>query len=240
MERVPLPSSLPDRPRSRWAGLAVVLALVVVAGVFWNTPVVFPVKAFVVLLHEAGHAAAAVLTGGSVDRIELTADLGGVCVSRGGWRPVVLAAGYLGSMLFGGAILVAAARTRRDARLAATLGLVVVALTLLLVRSLFGFLFGVLFSTALLAAARWLPDAANDVLLKFLGLCSIAYAVMDIKDDLVTRTVPGSDAWQMSHELFLPPVFWGVLWLAAAVVAGLVAVGLAARAEVAKALPPQQ
>lgn len=201
------------------------------AGVFWNTPLVFPVKAFVVLLHEAGHAAAAVLTGGSVERIELTSDLGGVCVSRGGWRPVVLASGYLGSMLFGGAILIAAARSRRDARLAATLGLVVIALTILLVRTWFGFLFGVLFSAALLAAARWLPDAANDVVLKFLGLCSIAYAVIDIKDDLVTRTVPGSDAWQMAHELFLPPVFWGVLWLVVAVVAGVVAVRMAIRAE---------
>jgi hypothetical protein len=217
-----------------------VLALVTVAGIFWNTPLVFPVKAFVVLLHEAGHAAAAIVTGGSVDRIELTAELGGLCVSRGGWRPVVLAAGYLGSMLFGGSILVAAARSRRDARLAVALGLAVVVLTVVLVRTAFGILFGVLFGAGLLAAARWLPDVANDVLLKFLGLCSVAYAVMDIKDDLVIRTVPGSDAWQMSHELFLPAVFWGVLWLVAAVVAGVVAVGLAARAEVAKALPPQQ
>jgi hypothetical protein len=210
---------------------AILVALLLVTLFFWSSPALYPVKAFVVLLHELGHAAAAVLTGGEVERIELSSNLGGVCWSRGGWRLLVLPAGYLGSMLFGGLILVAAARTRNDRALAAVLGLAVLVLTVIFVRTLFGIGFGLLFGTALVCCAYWLPQAVNDVLLRFLGLTSVLYAVIDIKEDLVSRTVPGSDAYAMSQELFLPPIFWGLLWMALAVVAAGVFLYLAGRGE---------
>jgi hypothetical protein len=215
----------------RLRNVGILLALLAVTFVFWDSPVLYPVKAFVVLLHELGHGLAAVLTGGQIERIELSSDLGGVCWSRGGWRLLVLPAGYLGSMLFGGLILLAAARWRNDRALAAALGLGVLALTVVFVRTLFGFGFGLAFGLALILAARWLPPAVNDLLLRFLGLVSVLYAVIDIKEDLVTRTVPGSDAFAMSRELFLPPVFWGALWMILAVAAAGFFLVLAARGE---------
>lgn len=226
------PGSLPpgsERTRAAGPWLLAGLALAVVLA--WRTPLVYPLKVFTVLLHELGHGAAAVLTGGGIERIELTADLGGTCWSRGGWRPLVLPAGYLGSMAFGGLILIGAARARRDELLAASLGVAVVALTVVFVRTVFGVLFGLGFGLALLAAARWLPAAANDLLLKLIGLTSVLYAAIDIKEDLISRTVPGSDAWAMSRELFLPPLFWGVLWMGLALVAAVVLVRTAARSD---------
>jgi hypothetical protein len=211
--------------------VGILLALLAVTFLFWDSPALYPVKAFVVLLHELGHGLAAVLTGGRIERIELSSDLGGVCWSRGGWRLLVLPAGYLGSMLFGGLILLAAARSRNDRVLAAGLGLGVLALTVVFVRSLFGVVFGLAFGAALILAAWWLPRAVNDLLLRFLGLASILYAVIDIKEDLVSRTVPGSDAYAMSRELFLPPIFWGVLWMALAVMAAGAFLVLASRGE---------
>jgi hypothetical protein len=211
--------------------VVILVVLLLATFFFWDSVALYPVKAFVVLLHELGHAAAALLTGGEVERIELSANLGGVCWSRGGWRLLVLPAGYLGSMLFGGVILVAAARTRNDRLLAALVGLSVLALTIVFVRTLFGIGFGLVFGTALVCSARWLPQAVNDMLLRFLGLASVLYAVIDIKEDLVSRTVPGSDAYAMSRELFLPPVFWGLLWMALAVVAAGVFLYLASRGE---------
>lgn len=224
-------SAPPDPKRTRAAGpwLLAVLALAVVLA--WHTPLVYPLKVFTVLLHELGHGAAAVLTGGSIERIELTADLGGTCWSRGGWRPLVLPAGYLGSMGFGGLILIAAARARRDELLAASLGVAVVALTVVFVRTGFGVLFGLVFGLALLAAACWLPPSVNDMLLKLIGLTSVLYAAIDIKEDLISRTVPGSDAWAMSRELLLPPLFWGVLWMGLALVAAIVLVRTAVRVQ---------
>jgi hypothetical protein len=46
----------------------------------WDTWLVTPLKLFVVMLHEVSHGLAAVATGGSIDRIVLTPDLGGACL----------------------------------------------------------------------------------------------------------------------------------------------------------------
>jgi hypothetical protein len=206
-------------------------ALILAAIALWDWPLLYPIRVFVVLLHELGHGLAAALTGGQIVSISINADLSGVCWSRGGLRLLVLPAGYLGSMAFGGVILVVAARSRSDRWLAAVIGVATLLLSLIFVRSLFGLAFGLGFGLALLAVALWLPAAVNDLLLKFLGLTSVLYAVIDIKEDLISRTVPGSDAYAMSRELFLPPVFWGVLWIAIALAAGVFFLWAAARSE---------
>ena len=90
--------------------------LVLMAGVvlFWNTWAVYPLKILVVFFHELSHGLAAWITGGSIERIELVAQQGGLCVTRGGSTFLTLSAGYLGSLFWGGLILVVAARTRHD------------------------------------------------------------------------------------------------------------------------------
>ncbi|MBN2359834.1 MAG: M50 family metallopeptidase [Deltaproteobacteria bacterium] len=210
-----------SRPASRidWKVLGTIGAMFALVLFFWDWSFLYPIKLFVVLLHETGHGLAAVLTGGSIDHIEISSNLGGVCWSRGGWRLLVLPAGYLGSMFFGGLILIVSARTRHDRYISMVLGALVVVLTLWFVRNAFGFAFGLLFGVAMVAAGKFLSERFNDVLLKFLGLTSSLYAIIDIKEDLISRTVPGSDAYAMSQELFLPPVFWGVLWIALALIA---------------------
>ena len=57
------------------------------------------------------------------------------------------------------------------------------------------------------------PDVLEGSSVKFIGTTSALYAIIDIKDDLLVRTVPGSDAWAMSEEIFpLSPVVWGAIW----------------------------
>lgn len=193
--------------------LLIVIAMVVLAIAFWDSPLIFPIKAFVVLLHELSHGLAAVVTGGHIERIELSANLGGVCWSRGGLRAAVLPAGYLGSMLWGGVILVGAARSRHDKVFSAIIGVVVLVTTVMFVRTVFGIAFGLLFGGGLIAVALVFSPWVNDVLLKLLGVTCSLYAVIDIKQDLISRTIPGSDAYVMSEEFFFPPVFWGVFWI---------------------------
>jgi len=213
MTQAPIASSPPGPPAIDFRQLGLLAGMFVIAAVIWDWWILFPVKAFVVLLHELCHGFAAVLTGGSIVQIVVTPDLGGVCTTRGGWDLLVIPAGYLGSMAVGGAILLAASRTRADRVITAVIGGAILLVTLLFVRSWFGFAFGMLSGAALAAMARFAPEWACDLLLRFLGLTSMLYAVIDIKEDLVTRTVPSSDAWAMSQRLFLPPVFWGVFWL---------------------------
>ena len=52
----------------------------------WDTPVVYPLKIFVVLLHEASHGMVAVATGGSVHAITLNPQQGGATLTLRGQR----------------------------------------------------------------------------------------------------------------------------------------------------------
>lgn len=198
----------------RLAGLAAVFTIVLFA---WNTPVVYPVKLLVVFFHELSHGLAAVATGGEISHIELSSAIGGVCYTRGGWSLAILPAGYLGSMVWGAALLLAACRTKLDRYVSQALGVLLLGVTVVFVRSAFGFAFGLLAGAALLAAGLKLSSDANDVILSFLGLTSMLYAVIDIKEDLISRTVPISDAYKFSEILPLPAVVWGVLWGAASI-----------------------
>jgi hypothetical protein len=187
--------------------------------IFWHTSFVYPVKLFVVLLHEISHGIAAFLTGGSIVRIEISADQGGLCVTRGGWRFLVLTAGYLGSMFWGGLILLAAGRSKMDRSITTLIGVVILGVTLLYIRNSFGFIYGIGFGIALLLIGWLLPNIVNDFLLKLIGLTSVLYAIFDIKDDLLTASIGGmSDATMLSREFFGTVTFWGFLWMAIALV----------------------
>ena len=236
MNNPSIPSAGPRPASVDFRQLGLLAGMFVIAMLIWDWRVLFPVKVFVVLLHEMSHGLAALLTGGSIVKILVSPDLGGVCTTRGGWDLLVIPAGYLGSMALGGAILLAAARTHADRVLTAAIGAILLAVTLLFVRSGFGFAFGIFCGAALAAMARFAPEWACDLLLKFLGLTSMLYAVIDIKEDLVARTVPSSDAWAMSQRLFLPPVVWGVFWLLLAVGSTAAVVWLAVRKPAARSV----
>lgn len=202
-----------------WSLLGFLGLMLTLLFIFWNTPFVYPIKLFVVLLHEISHGIAAIITGGSIVRIEIGADQGGLCVTRGGGRFLVLTAGYLGSMIWGGLILLAAGRSKMDKSITTLIGLVILGVTLLYIRNSFGFVYGVGFGIALLFIGWLLPNLINDLLLKFIGLASVLYAIFDIKDDLLTVSIGGmSDAVMLSREYFGTVTFWGLLWMGIALI----------------------
>lgn len=210
-------------------GLLLPVALAAVAYVLWDTVLVFPLKVLVVLLHEVSHGLAAVATGGSIVRIELSPLEGGLCVTRGGSRFLTLSAGYLGSAAFGGLFLVLGFRARAKRGIVLLLGIAVLAVTLLWVRTLFGFGWGVLFGAGLVALARWLPEGASAFVLRLVGVVSCLYAVHDIASDLLLRSVPQSDANALAGLTGIPGLVWGVLWMLVALAAVLLALRTAAR-----------
>ena len=56
-------------------------ASAVVGILFWNAWPLYPFKLLVVLMHESSHALATLLVGGSVERIAISPDEGGVTCS---------------------------------------------------------------------------------------------------------------------------------------------------------------
>ena len=88
------------------------LLIFIAIGFLWNTLFVYPLKIFVVFMHEVSHGLAAIATGGRILEIQINPQQGGHALTQGGSRFWTLTAGYLGSLLWGGVILLLAARTR--------------------------------------------------------------------------------------------------------------------------------
>lgn len=184
----------------------------------WDTAFVYPLKIFVVLLHEVSHAVAAVATGGAIHRIVLDPHQGGATYTMGGNAFLTLSAGYLGSLAWG-ALMVEAARSRRvrSDLVVGVVGGLVVALTVLFVRSGFGIAFGLLFGIVLVAASRKLSVLLNRRLLLVLGMTSSLYAILDIKSDILDRPHLESDAFMLGRMTGVPTLVWGVLWIGLAI-----------------------
>jgi hypothetical protein len=197
-------------PRRLWLPLLLGLA----ALLLWDTIVAYPFRIFVVFLHEISHGLAAVVTGGRIVSIGLSVNEGGVCVTRGGSRFLTLTAGYLGSLLWGALFLLLAARRRRAPGVVALIGLFTLVVTLLYVRTWFGFIYGLLAATAFILVASKLKAEASEVLLAAIGVMSCLYAVWDIASDVLLRSIPCSDASALAGLTGIPAIVWGVLWIA--------------------------
>jgi hypothetical protein len=209
--------------------IVVLSVMALVAFAFWDTIFIYPIKLFVVLLHEMSHGLAAILTGGSIDHIEISEQVGGVCWTSGGWRFAVASAGYLGSILWGGVILIAATRGKSAQAVAGIIAIIVLALTIVYVRNTFGVIFGLIFGIGMIALAKFASTTITQYVLKFLGTVSCLYALVDIKEDLFTLQHRGSDADALAELTGIPALLWGILWLVIAVVAFWKFVKIAAR-----------
>jgi hypothetical protein len=213
--------------------VGILVGMFVVVVIFWNSYLIYPIKLFVVILHEFSHGLAAVLTGGSIVRIEISQQIGGVCDTIGGSRLIVASAGYLGSIFWGGLILILAVRTKYDNIMGMVIGGFLILLSMVYIRNLFGFLFTAGFGAALAITAYKAKNVVIDLLMKFLGMTSCLYVIIDIKEDLIDRTGIGSDADTIarllgSQSLSVPI---GIVWILIAILAFVFFLWFASRGE---------
>jgi len=181
--------------------IGVLSLMFLIAFIFWDTPLIYPIKLFVVILHEVSHGLMAVITGGQIDRIEIDYRVGGVCYFRGGNLFLTASAGYLGSIFWGGLILILAAKTKYDNIMGIITGAFLVILSIFYVRNMFGFFFTLLFGICLIIISYKASNYVLDLVMKFLGMTSCLYAIIDIKEDLISRTNIGSDADYIAQSL---------------------------------------
>eukprot|EP00179_Madagascaria_erythrocladioides_P008114 CAMPEP_0198323678 /NCGR_PEP_ID=MMETSP1450-20131203/11851_1 /TAXON_ID=753684 ORGANISM="Madagascaria erythrocladiodes, Strain CCMP3234" /NCGR_SAMPLE_ID=MMETSP1450 /ASSEMBLY_ACC=CAM_ASM_001115 /LENGTH=230 /DNA_ID=CAMNT_0044027407 /DNA_START=90 /DNA_END=782 /DNA_ORIENTATION=+ len=216
-----------------YLALLVAFALAVVA--LWLCPytaaLLKPLKLVVIAIHEFSHAAAGLLTGASIEGVQVSADEGGATTMRGGIRCITLPAGYLGSNFWGGMMIFCA---RNDLAAQIIAGLLAAALLAVLfwadtwlTRGLVLFFLG-------LVAAFWAIQILTDVasltyFVLFVGVLTCLYTIFDIYDDLIRRRVNESDASMFARECpCLPAQGWGLLWglFAVAVTAGSAVLGI--------------
>lgn len=211
-----LKSSATSRQPIDTKSVLILVALFVAVWALWDTPLVYPVKIFVVWLHELGHALAALLTGGQVIGIEVFPEEGGVTTTIGGWPFVILSAGYLGSLFFGAALLYFSSRRRWGRGLIMVLAVLLVVSTLLFFRNAFAVAYGLAAAAVLFFCAYRLPLEVNSTIVRFIAVASCLYAVLDIRSDLFTPVPAGpivNDATALGRLTGLPSIVWAVLWM---------------------------
>ncbi len=216
-------------------GRAALLVGIVVAGAFfWDAPALLPFKLLAVMGHETGHALAALVVGGSVDRVSLSLDESGECLSRipDGFfaRVLVFSAGYVGSAIISVLLLVLSFRfdARRLMLGAACLWLALMGL--FYARDAFTLLFSLGMAALFGVGAKWLPGALVGGLNLFIASFTALYAVMDLKDDLWNSAVRShSDAQLLANVTIVPALVWAALWTLVSVAVLLAGAWLALR-----------
>jgi hypothetical protein len=192
----------------------------------WRVPLLgllfYPFRLLNTFIHELGHGLAAVLTGGRFERFVVYPNFEGLALIRGGNRLLVVSAGYLGSALFGGALILLSATTLAERTLLLGLGAFLGLLCLSFVRNGFGFLSGLLLAAGLGAAGWYLDDSPATLLFALLALQMPLAATLSIVDLLrlsvrAPRAGRLSDAEVLAQQTRIPALFWALLWFLCAV-----------------------
>ena len=184
----------------------------------WETPVVYPIKIFVVFLHEISHGLMALATGGPIDEIIIDRNEGGACYCPGRNRFLTLTAGYLGSLAWGVSLAAATRYKRIDPRhLTLLLSGILIVITMAYVKNTFGIIFGIVFGLILLFIAIEFTRSQNQKIQLILGLTSCLYSILDIKGDILEHPTLPTDAAMLNDLTGIPVVFWGLLWIMIAI-----------------------
>lgn len=186
----------------------------------WWTPLLFPFRIFTTSAHEGGHALAAILMGGDVSRVQLNWNGSGLAMIR--YQPgfiqsvIVYSAGYLGSVIFGGLLLLLAKRPQtRRVTLYAISGLLGV-MAVLWMRDLESLaLAGI--GIALAGALAWKgPNWLVMFSIYVMALLSCLYSLMDLFFLTMSTSNPfghgGNDAVFLATITNVPAFVWALAW----------------------------
>lgn len=171
----------------------------------------YPFTLMVTFFHELSHALAALVSGGHVLSLQINADGSGLCTTSGGNQLIIIAAGYLGSILIGNLLLYVGVRWHKLAP-----AVLLVIATALLISALmwyggsFSFLVNVVFGMLLILISLKVPKIGS-IFLILLGIYSVLYILHDY------NVGPTSDLAAFSQIALLPAVIWMYLWLGIAV-----------------------
>ena len=192
----------------------VLTSAIILSFIFWNTFYIFPIKLFVVLLHEISHGLAAIASGGNIAEIQINYNLGGAAKITGGNSLLIASAGYIGSLLWGGLLFLSARNQKFSIYVCTFYSIGILIITALFIKHLFGIFFALGFVIFLFISPRYLPDLFHKFSIKILGIISCLYTIFDIKSDLITLNYSSTDAQIIANITNIPAIFWGFLMLA--------------------------
>ena len=179
----------------------------------WNTAIIFPVKLWSVLIHEIGHALAAILTGGSVSYIEVGPNLGGITLFSGGNEFITAFAGYFSSTIFGAAAFYASYREKERKYFGYGFAVIIFLVTVNLIREPFSIAVSILYCILLVVLPNLSKKSISEYTFRFIGLTSALYVFTDVLYDVFSTSLRLSDAEKLEEITSIPSTFWGIIWL---------------------------
>lgn len=194
-----------------WVILLVYVLLKFMGGSF-GALLLYPVTLLVTILHEMGHALGALITGGSVEGLQINPDGSGYTTTRGGSAGVILIGGYLGSAILGNVLFHIGARYHRMSQGAL--------LSLAGVMALAGLIWfesfestGILWVFAMTLGFIALKTRWDQDVLMFLGLAAVLYIIQDF------NVGPSSDLAMYEKVVgVFPAQIWMYIWLGLAAI----------------------
>ena len=193
--------------------ILILFSSLIIVLLLWDTYFVYPIKLFVVLLHELSHALCTMMTGGVVKEIEIGFDLGGKTTTVGGNEIAISSAGYIGSLLIGLALFISANSVKNGKYFFFLLaGIVLLTLSISSPSPTFIFLCLVVV-TFLILFGMFIHKMAISLFVKAVALSCALYVLIDIKEDVFSTNIT-SDAIILSNLTGLNSFLIGILWLA--------------------------
>lgn len=220
---------------------------------------VYPIRLFVTFTHESSHALVALLTGGSVQSLTISADGSGVVYSASSSLIGTLltsSAGYVGTMIFGVVLLYFIRKNFPPQKILFILGAFVGVMTIVfgVVSPIFHFLSlqvplstvaftviaGTLIAGALMATAMYASPRVANFVVAFLAVQCLMNAISDLKTVLfINSPLIGSDmhsdASNMAAATGIPGMLWVVIWIGVSI--GFLLLGLRMYSSVNAAKP---
>jgi Peptidase M50B-like len=180
------------------------IAFCALALITWKTLLAKPMRLMSTFLHEMSHACACWLTGGDVYNIEVYENEGGVTRYAGGCRCLIIPAGYCGvsvwSMIF---VILSGGRKTATAAASVLTGALLLALCYSPNRTLVFLSLAYAIVTIICIVIEWkVYTPLLQFVILFYGVCVGIFAIADIKDDTIVRTVQNSDAYACYKEVW--------------------------------------
>jgi len=202
-----------NKQQKKQIELGIILFLLILSFFLWNTFLIYPIKLFVVLTHEMSHGIFAILSGGKLHSLLITSSLGGECRTIGGNKFIIASAGYLGSLLFGVLLFISGYQVKFRKVFSIALAILLILFAANYLEGGFGRISAILFTIIFILFPIYFPQIINAYLYKILGIISMAYVAIDIKEDIFTNVYRPSDAQFIAEITSISPNVWGSLWM---------------------------
>ncbi len=232
--------------------LTLLLIATVITIALWFIPyvgiVTYPIRLFVTFIHEGSHVLAALLTGGSVQSLTISADGSGVVYSApSGLLGALLtsSAGYLGSTAFGVLLLLLIRKTvsAKNVLFGSAAFIAVMTLCFGILSPMwnafslqvgfssiaFTVAVGAILTAGLIALGKYSSERVANFAVAFLAIQCLLNAITDLKTLFFINAPIGgmdlqNDATNMANATGIPSFAWVLIWIGISIV--MISVGL--------------